>query len=75
MYEIITGKDALKWESFIELRPNTATWYKFFMKLKGTLGQLFCSARVVDLWNGLDDSTVSVDTITAFKTKLGKLGY
>ena len=38
-------------------------------------GVKFYSARVVDLWNSLDDSTVSVDTITAFKKKLGKLGY
>ena len=29
-------------------------------------------ARVVDLWNELDDSTVSVDNVTAFKRKLGE---
>ena len=47
-----------------------------FKKLKGALEQKFVSAtRDVDLWNGLDDCTVSVDTITAFKRKLGKLGY
>jgi len=39
-----------------------------------TLGQKFFSARVVDLWNELDD-TVSVDSVTALKRKLGKLGY
>ena len=33
------------------------------------------SARVVDSWNELDDSTVSVYDVTAFKRKLGKLGY
>jgi len=33
------------------------------------------SARVEDLWNELDDSAVSVDNVTAFKWKLGKLGY
>ena len=62
----------------LELAPNKATRghrYKLFKKLKGRLGQNFFSARVVDLWNGLDDSTVSVDTITEFKIKLGKLGY
>ena len=31
------------------------------------------SARIVDLWNELDDSTVSVVNVTAFKKKLGKL--
>ena len=39
--------------------------YKLFKKRKGTLGQEFFSARVVDLWNELDDSTVSVDNVTA----------
>jgi len=77
-YKIITAKEALEWETFFELSPNKASRghrYKLFKKPKGTLGQKFFSARVVDLWNGVDDSTVSVDTITAFKSKLGKLGY
>jgi len=77
-YKIITGKEALQWERFFEFAPNKATRghrYKLFKKPKGTLGQKFFSARVVDLWNGLDDSAVSVDTVTAFKRKLGKLGY
>jgi len=39
--------------------------------MKGTLGQKFFSSRVVDLWNELDDSTLSADSITAFKMKLG----
>ena len=49
--------------------------YKLFKKRKGTLGKTFFTARVVDLQNELDDSTVSVDNGTAFKRKLGKLGY
>ena len=49
-------------------------FYKVFKKRKGTLGLKFCSARV-DLWNELDDSTVSVDNVTAFKRKLGELEY
>jgi len=44
--------------------------YKLFKKRKRTLGQKFFSARVADLWNKLDDSTV-----TASKRQLGKLGY
>ena len=59
---------------FFELAPSKVTRghrYKLFKKRKGTLGQKFCSARVVyDLWNELDDSTVSVDNVTAFKRKL-----
>ena len=37
--------------------------YKLFKKSKGALGKKFLSARVVDLWNGLNDSrpTVAVD--------------
>ena len=63
---------------FFELAPSKVTWghrYKLFKKRKGTLGQKSFSARVVDLWNALDDSTVSVDNVTAFIRKLGKLGY
>src|SRR6218665_2030143 len=77
-YKIITGKESIQWERFFELPPSKGTRghrYKLFKKRKGTIGQKFFSARVVDLWNELDDSTVSVDNVTAFKRKLGKLGY
>ena len=46
-----------------------------FKKRKGTLAQEFFSARVVDLWNELDDSNVSVDNVTAFKRMLKQFGY
>jgi len=48
---------------------------KLFKKRKGTLVQKFFRARVEDMWNELDDSTVSVDSVTAFKRKLGILGH
>ena len=65
-------------ERFFELAPRKLTRghrYKLFKKRNGTLGQKFVSARVVDLWNELDYSTVSVDNVTALKRKLRKLGY
>lgn len=31
-------------------------------------------SRGVDFWNGLDDTTVSMDTVAAFK-KLGRTSY
>src|SRR6218665_2637215 len=65
-YKIITGKEAIQWERFFE-QGDSGHRYKLFKKRKGTLGQKFFSARVVDLLNELDDSTVSVDNITAFK--------
>jgi len=37
--------------------------------------QNYYCARVVDLSNELDDSTVSAHSVTALKRKLGKLGY
>ena len=37
---------------------------------KGTLGEKFFSARVVDLWNESDDSTVSADSEEARKIGL-----
>src|SRR6218665_1014589 len=43
------------------LFPFRALWQEFF------------SARVVDLWNKLDDSTDSVDNVRAFPRKLVKL--
>src|SRR6218665_3398749 len=77
-YKIIAGREAIQWERFFELAPSKVTRvhrYKSFKKRKGTLWQKFFSARVVDLWNALDDTTVSVDNVAAFKRKLGKLGY
>src|SRR6218665_282767 len=71
---IITGKESIQWERFFELAPCKGTRghrYKLFKKRKGTLGQKFFSARVVDLLNEWDDGTVSVDTVTVFKRKLG----
>jgi len=53
-YKILTGKEAKQWERFFELAPSKVTRghrYKLFKKRKGTLGQNFFSARVVDLWN------------------------
>src|SRR6218665_1314791 len=77
-YKIITGKESIQWERFFEIAASKGTLghrYTLFKKRKGTLGQKFFSARVVDLWNELDDSTVSGDNVTAFRRKLGKLGY
>src|SRR6218665_907757 len=78
-YKIITVKESIQWERLFELALSKVTWghrYKLFKKRKGTLGQKLFSARVVDLWNELDDSTVSVDNgHRDFKRKLGKLGY
>jgi len=68
----------MQWERFFELALSTRQGnsgghrYKLFKKRKG---QKFFSPRVVDLWNEMDDSTVSVDNATAFNRKLGNLGY
>ena len=45
-----------------------------FRKRTGTSGHKFFRARVVDFRNELDDSTVSVDNVTAFNRKLGRFG-
>src|SRR6218665_1442870 len=44
--------------------------YKLFTKLKGTFGSKFLSSRVTDLWDGLDESTVSF-TLNSMR----KIGY
>jgi len=41
--------------------------YKLFKKMKGTLGQKFFSARVVDLWNDLD----LADKVTGLQRRKG----
>lgn len=38
--------------------------YKLFKKLKGALGQKFFWAEIMDFWNGLDYSTVAVESIS-----------
>ena len=64
-------------ERFFELAQNKATWEKdrnYLRRGKEHIRQNYFSARVADLWNRLDGSSVSVDIITAFKRKFGKLG-
>ena len=69
-------------DKLFKLAPNKATRVhytvhsnKLYKKLKGTLGQKFFSARVIDSWNGLDDGTAVLDTVTALKRKLEKMRY
>ena len=53
-YKIIIGKEEVQKEKLFELAPNKATRghrYRLLQKPKGTLGQKFFSARVVDWWN------------------------
>ena len=45
-YKIITGKESIQWERFLELAPSKVHVtrghiYKLFKKRKGTLGQNF----------------------------------
>ena len=61
-----TGQEPLQRKRFVQLASGKAMLvdtyrYKLFKKPKGALGKRFLSARVVDLWNGLNDSTVAVD--------------
>jgi len=74
----IPVKESIQWERFCELASSKVTRghrYKLFKKWKEALGQKFFSARVVDLWNELDDSTVTAGIVTAFKRMLVNLGY
>ena len=67
--KIITGNEAIQWEGFFELALSKVARghsYTLFQKRKK-----FFSVRVLDLWNQLDDSTISVDN--AFTRMLGTL--
>jgi hypothetical protein len=77
-YKIVTGKEALSADRFFEFSNDSRTRghrYKLKKLSVGGIKQKYFSARVVNYWNGLDDETVSVDTVLAFKKKLGKYGY
>jgi len=61
-------RKAVQWERLLESAPHKETRghrHALLKKRKGTLWQYFFSSRVVDLWTGLNDCTVSVETITA----------
>jgi len=71
---ITSGKEVLQLERFFVLAPirkqgnlGTLVYIVCLFKMTkgtfGTLGQKIFSARCVDFWNGLNDSTVSVDII------------
>ena len=61
-------KEAIQWERFFEVAPSTVTRghrCKLFKKRKGILGQKFFSARVVELWNELDDRNYGMSWMIA----------
>ena len=66
-----TGQETLQRKRFIELASSKAILvdtyrYKLLKKPKVALGKKFLIGRVVDLWNGLNESTVAVDSDPEF---------
>jgi hypothetical protein len=63
-YKIIIGKDAQELESFFDIRSKqsnygTPVYIRLLKQPIGTLDQKFFNARVVYLWNGLNDSRLT----------------
>ena len=77
-YKIMTGKEEVQPERFFEKATKKSTrghQYKIYKRRTGTHMQRFYSGRVIDIWNNLDEKTVSAGTTTAFKIELAKQGY
>jgi len=60
--EIITGRIVLQFQRLFGLTRSKCHWYKLFCNAKGILEKKSFSVRVVEFWDGLDDSAVSVET-------------
>ena len=67
---MLTSSSEIGYSSFLFANVSIKS-LSLFKKLKAALEQKFVSTRDVDL----NDCTASVDTITAFKRKLGQLDY
>ena len=77
-YKLITGKEAISRERFFKLVGNRRTRghdLKLYKERVGKLQSHFFSARIVDIWNNLDEECVRATSVNEFKAKLGKLGY
>ena len=77
-YKLMTGKEAIPPERFFKLAGNRRTRgheFKLYKERVGKLQSHFFSARIVDIWNNLDEECVRATSVNEFKAKLGKLGY
>jgi len=76
VYKIVNGLSAMQFHSFFELDTNTRT-RGHSLKLKKSfhteLCQHFFSERIINLWNSLDEETVTASTLNSFKNNLVRL--
>jgi len=74
VYKIINGLSAVPFESFFQLDANTRTrGHSVKLKKKSfhtELRQHFFSERVINLWNSLDEETVTASSLNSFKNNL-----
>src|SRR6218665_4051167 len=80
IYKLMTNKEAMPFSRFFLLAKRSGLCIrghrdKIFRKSEGAIKQRFFSSRAIEDWNELGDETVSVETMKAFKTKLGQIGY
>ena len=77
VYKIINGLSAVQFHSFFELDTNTRTRGHSLKSKKKSfhteLRQHFFSERIINLWNSLDEETVTASTLNSFKNNLVRL--
>jgi hypothetical protein len=77
-FKLMTNKVEMPYDRFFATAQYPGTRghkYKLFKRRVGTGKQHFFSARVVDVWNELDEKIVSADSVNTFKKRLGAIGY
>src|ERR1043165_485799 len=76
-FKIVTGRDRIPAQQLFEFSANKRTRghsYKIVKKSSGAIMQRFFSVRVVNSWNGLDEETVTAQSVMEFKKRLNKVG-
>ena len=73
----MNGLSAVQFDSFFELDTNTRTrGHSLKLKKKSfhtELRQHFFSERIINLWNSLDEETVTASYLNSFKINLIRL--
>ena len=77
VYKMINGITSVKFESFFEFDSYSRTWdhsYKLKKNRFNTeLRQHFFTERIVNIWNKLDEQTVTASSLNCFKRNLDRL--
>jgi hypothetical protein len=77
-YKLMTNIEATPFSRFFQLATTEGLRghrHKIYKKSVGAIKTRFFSNRVINAWNELSEETVSAESLTSFKIKLGHIGY